>query len=69
MWDKLFYDVHKDVETTLEEWNDGNAIIMCLMSYLNDLWVSKEEKIQSNKSKGYENLLKIMWLLHIYKLL
>ena len=49
-----------DVETTLEEWNDGNAIIMFLMSYLNDFWVSKEEKIQSNKSKGYEKLLKIM---------
>ena len=35
------------------------------MSYLNDFWVSKEEKIQSNKSKGYDKLLKIMWLLHI----
>ena len=63
--DKLFYDFHMAVETTLEEWNDGMAIIMCLMSYLNDFWVSKEEKIQSNKSKGYDKLLKIMWLLHI----
>ena len=63
--DKLFYDFHMAVDTTLEESNDGNAIIMCLMSYLNDFWVSKEEKIQSNKSKGYDKLLKIMWLLHI----
>ena len=60
MWDKLFYDFHMAVETTLEEWNDGKAVIMCLMSYLNDLQVSREEKMQSNKSKGDEKLLKIM---------
>ena len=60
MWDKLFYDFHLAVETTLEEWTDGKAVIMCLMSYLNDSEVSKEEIMQSNKSKGYENLLKIM---------
>ena len=63
--DKLFYDFHMAVETTLEEWNDGKANIMCLMSYFNAFWVLKEEKIQSNKSKGYEKPLKIMWLLHI----
>ena len=48
------------VETTLEEWNDGKADIMCLMSYLNDFYVSKKEKMQSNKSKGDEKLLKII---------
>ena len=57
--DKLF-EIHTAVETTLEEWTDGKAVIMCLMSYLNDLYVSKEEIMQSNKSKDYEKLLKIM---------
>ena len=63
--DKLFYDFHMAVETTLEEWNDGNAFIICWMSYLNEFRVSMEEKMYSNKLKGYEKLLKIMWLLHL----
>ena len=57
--DKLF-DFHTAVETTLEEWNDGKAVIMCRMSYLNEFYVSKEEKMYSNKLKGYEKVLKIM---------
>ena len=51
-------------ETTPEEWNDVKAVVMCSMSYLNELLVLKMENTWDNKSKGHEELLKSMRLLH-----
>lgn len=51
-------------ETTLEERNDVKAVVMCSMSYLNELLVLKMENTRDNKSKGHEELLKSMRLLH-----